>query len=182
MKRRRKRNRLRSRIAALALVALLCVLVALLVPVLQHPVRLVRLLISRPPSVVQIPVMGVTKREIPNSWGSPRSGGRPHQGVDIFAKRGTPVLSATEGIVMRVGTNGLGGNVINVMGPGRQVHYYAHLDQYGAFRPFDFVYPGNILGYVGNTGNARDTPPHLHYGVYDPLRGAVNPWPLLKDR
>ena len=45
--------------------------------------------------------------------------------------------------------------------------------------PGDVVYPGNILGYVGNTGNAQGTPPHLHYGVYDPVRGAVNPWPLL---
>ena len=123
--------------------------------------------------------MGVTKREIPNSWGFPRSGGRSHQGVDIFAQRGTPVLSATEGIVIRRGNNELGGQVINVLGPGRQVHYYAHLDRYGGFKPGDYVYPGNLLGYVGNTGNARNTPPHLHYGIYDPVRGAINPWPVL---
>ena len=149
-------------------------------PVLRHPVFFVRLLTSAPPSSVQIPVMNVAKKEIPNSWGFPRSGGRGHQGVDIFATRGTPVLSATEGIVIRVGTNTLGGQVINVLGPGRQVHYYAHLDRYGGFEEGDVVYPGNIIGYVGNTGNARDTPPHLHYGIYDPAGRALNPWPLLK--
>ena len=105
-----------------------------------------------------------------------------HKGVDIFADRGTPVLSATEGIVTRVGTNGLGGQVINVLGPGRQTHYYAHLDRYGGFKTGDVVYAGNIIGYVGNTGNARDTPPHLHYGVYDSVRGAINPWPMLSPR
>lgn len=126
--------------------------------------------------------MNVAKKQIANSWGYPRRGGRSHQGVDIFAARGTPVLSATEGIVIRVGTNELGGQVVNVLGPGRQVHYYAHLDSFGSFKPGHFVFPGNILGYVGNTGNARDTPPHLHYGVYDPVTGAINPWPLFMER
>ena len=155
---------------------------ALLFPVLRHPVFLARLLTSPAPSVVRIPVMGVTKTQITNSWGFPRSGGRSHQGIDIFAPRGTPVLSATDGILMRVGTNPLGGQVINVLGPGRQVHYYAHLDRFGGFAAGDVIYAGNILGYVGNTGNAKDTPPHLHYGVYDPVFGAVNPWPLLDPR
>lgn len=173
---------MRSYVGAIVLVALLGVLAAILIPVLRHPVFFVQLLTSKAPDSVRIPVMGVMKREIPNSWGNPRSGGRSHQGVDIFAKRGTPVLSSTEGIVMRVGTNTLGGQVINVLGPGRQVHYYAHLDRYGAFREGEIVYAGDILGYVGNTGNARDTPPHLHYGVYDPARGAINPWPLLRSR
>ena len=58
------------------------------------------------------------------------------------------MLSSTEGIVIRVGTNELGGQVINVLGPGRQVHYYAHLDRYGGFKAGDIVYAGNILGYV----------------------------------
>jgi len=140
---------------------------------------LARLLTSPAPLEVMIPVAGVSKREIPNSWGAPRSGGRSHRGVDIFAPRGTAVFSATEGIVIRVGTNELGGQVVNVLGPGREVHYYAHLDRYGAFKEGDVVLPGEILGYVGNTGNARSTPPHLHYGIYDSERGAVNPWPRL---
>ena len=151
-------------------------------PVLRHPVFFARLLTSPAPPVVQIPVMNIAKEQITNSWGFPRGGGRSHQGVDIFAPSGTPVLSATEGIVFRVGTNELGGQVINILGPGRQVHYYAHLDRYGAFEAGDVVYPGNIIGYVGNTGNAQGTPPHLHYGLYDPVRGAINPWPLLNSR
>ena len=176
---RRRTRRLRSCLTLLTLAVLLCILIAVMFPVLRHPVLLARLFTSPAPAAVRIPVMGVTKREIPNSWGFPRSGGRSHQGVDIFAQRGTPVLSATEGIVIRTGNNELGGQVINVLGPGRQVHYYAHLDRYGGFKPGDYVYPGNILGYVGNTGNARNTPPHLHYGIYDPVRGAINPWPVL---
>ena len=179
---RRRRRKFRSCLTSLALGALLCVVMVTMFPVLRHPILLARLLGSSAPSVVRMPVMGVTKRQIANSWGFPRSGGRSHQGVDIFAARGTPVLSATEGIVTRVGTNELGGQVVNVLGPGRQVHYYAHLDRYGSFEAGDYVYPGNILGYVGNTGNAKDTPPHLHYGVYDPVRGAVNPWPLLDNQ
>ena len=173
------RSRLSSCITSLALTALLCATIALLFPILRHPILLARLFVSPAPSAVRVPVMGMTRRQIRNSWGAPRSGGRLHKGVDIFAERGTPVLSATEGIVLRAGTNTLGGQVINVIGPGRQVHYYAHLDRYGAFKPGNVVYPGSILGYVGSTGNARGTPPHLHYGVYDPVRGAINPWPLL---
>jgi murein DD-endopeptidase MepM/ murein hydrolase activator NlpD len=178
----RKFRRFRSCLGSIVLFALVCVLIVMLFPVLRHPIVLLSLLTSPPPSTLEIPVMGVQKSQIPDSWGAPRSEGRSHKGVDIFATRGTPVLSATGGIVLRVGTNRLGGQVVNVLGPGRQVHYYAHLDRYGAFKPGDVVYRGNILGYVGNTGNARATPPHLHYGVYDPGRGAVNPWPLLNPR
>jgi murein DD-endopeptidase MepM/ murein hydrolase activator NlpD len=62
-----------------------------------------------------------------------------------------------------------------------QVHYYAHFERIGAFTAGDVVVPGDILGYVGTTGNARGTPPHLHYGIYTPSDGAMNPWPLLSD-
>lgn len=179
---RRRARRFRGCMTSLGIIAIICVVIFIFFPVLRHPVLFARLMTSRAPATVMIPVMNVRKREIPNSWGSPRSGGRTHKGVDIFAPRGTPVLSATEGIVVRVGTNSLGGQVVNVLGPGRQVHYYAHLDRYGAFKEGDAVRAGEILGYVGNTGNARDTPWHLHYGVYDPVRGAINPWPLLSSQ
>lgn len=176
---RGRARRTRGCLTALAIVALSLALTWAFFPVLRHPRFFARMLMSPAPSTVQVPVMNVAKKRIVNSWGSPRSGGRSHQGVDIFAPLGTPVLSATEGIVIRVGVNQLGGRVVNILGPGRQVHYYAHLDRYGGFEEGDIVYPGNIIGYVGNTGNAQNTPPHLHYGVYDPVRGAVNPWPLL---
>jgi murein DD-endopeptidase MepM/ murein hydrolase activator NlpD len=167
--------------ASLLLVALLCVLVILAYPAMRHPLFLARLLTSRPPSTLDVPVDGVRKRDIPDTWGAPRSGGRTHKRVDIFARRGTPVTSSTEGIVMRVGTNRLGGLVINVLGPGRQVHYYAHLDRWGRFEEGDAVMAGDTIGYVGTTGNAVGTPPHLHYGIYGPDGGALNPWPLLSS-
>lgn len=178
----KRSRRIRGCLTSIALIAIFCLAGAAVFPVLRHPVLLARLLTSPSPSIVDIPVEGVRKSQVRDSWGAARSEGRSHQGVDIFAKRGTPVISATEGIVLSVGTNQLGGQIVRVIGPGGQVHYYAHLDRYGTFEPGDAVRPRDTLGYVGNTGNARDTPSHLHYGVYDPQRGAVNPWPLLDSR
>jgi murein DD-endopeptidase MepM/ murein hydrolase activator NlpD len=82
---------------------------------------------------------------------------------------------------LRVGQNRLGGNVVWIFGPGGQRHYYAHLDRFADVRPGDLVMPGDIVGYVGNSGNARGTPPHLHYGVYKSRVGAINPFPLLQQ-
>jgi murein DD-endopeptidase MepM/ murein hydrolase activator NlpD len=130
------------------------------------------------PATLPVPVAGVKPAQLADTWGGARSGGRRHEGIDIFAKRGTPVLSSTEGIVLRVGANNLGGQVVWVLGPGGQRHYYAHLDRYGDVRAGMRVMPGSIVGYVGNTGNAAATPPHLHYGIYT-VGGAVNPYPLL---
>lgn len=134
---------------------------------------------ERPPLQVLVPVDGTSAR-LSNSWHAPRAGGRRHEGVDIFAPKGTPVRSATRGVVVRVGTNRLGGQVVNVLGPGLERHYYAHLDRFGSFREGDLVRPGDVLGYVGSTGNARGTPPHLHYGIYQ--GGAKNPYPRLAAR
>lgn len=125
------------------------------------------------------PVEGVQARALRDTWGSARSAGRSHEGIDIFAKRGTPVLSTTEGIVTQVGTNRLGGLVVWVMGPGGQRHYYAHLDGYADVEAGMRIQPGRVLGYVGNSGNAKGTPPHLHYGVYE-ASGAINPYKLLR--
>ncbi|EHK62939.1 membrane protein related to metalloendopeptidase [Achromobacter arsenitoxydans SY8] len=130
------------------------------------------------PAYLPVPVHGVAVRRLADTWGAARSGGRKHEGIDIFAARGTPVLSATEGVVTRIGGNSLGGQVVWVMGPGRQMHYYAHLDGYADIRRGQLVAPGDVLGFVGNTGNAGGTPPHLHYGIYA-AGGALNPYPLL---
>ena len=92
--------------------------------------------------------------------------------------RGTPVRSTTKGVVTRIGENNLGGNVVGVTGPGGVWHYYAHLDSFADIRENDWIEAGTVVGYVGNTGNARNTPPHLHYGVYI-REGAVNPYPLI---
>jgi murein DD-endopeptidase MepM/ murein hydrolase activator NlpD len=92
------------------------------------------------------------------------------------------VLSATEGYVMNVGENRLGGLTVSVVGDGGRVYYYAHLDAYAAnLATGDYVTDQTLLGYVGNTGNAQGTPPHLHFGVYQGT-GAINPLPLLANR
>lgn len=113
-----------------------------------------------------------------DSWGNPRAGGRRHEGIDILAPKDTPVLSTTTGLVTRVGTNTLGGQVVWILGPGLERHYYAHLNRYGSFRVGDRVQPGDVIGYAGDTGNARGGPVHLHYGIYR-NGSARNPYPRL---
>ena len=156
-------------------------LVAALVP--DAPLEQTRwmwhLLAASPPAHVAIPVDGVRASGLRDSWGGPRSSGRRHEGIDIFAARGTPVVAATEGIVWRIGTDPLGGNVVWVLGPAGQMHYYAHLDRQAGRRPGDRVGVGDTLGTVGTTGNARGGPPHLHYGIYAGGAGAIDPFPLL---
>ncbi|HYE36597.1 M23 family metallopeptidase [Methylocaldum sp.] len=142
-------------------------------------VFVVRLLFEKPPVTLPVPVAGVRPRDLQDTWGALRGGGRTHKGIDIFAPKGTPVYSTTRGIVVRTGQNRLGGNVVWALGPGRHVHYYAHFERIASIRAGDIVQPGDLLGYVGNTGNARTTPCHLHYGIYLPWGGAINPYPLL---
>lgn len=154
-------------------------LVAHLYPPARHAIEMVRLWQDTMPAVLPVPVEGVARRGLADTWGAARSGGRKHEGIDIFAPRNTPVLSATRGVLLRVGTNELGGSVITVFGPGGYMHYYAHLEAYGRYEEGDLVNPGDTIGYVGTSGNARGTPPHLHYGIYKPSGGAINPYPYL---
>jgi murein DD-endopeptidase MepM/ murein hydrolase activator NlpD len=145
----------------------------------QHPIFAVQLFLEDPPATLPVPVDRIKSHDLRDTWGAPRSGGRRHQGIDIFAPRGTPVRSATRGLVWRVGQNRLGGNVVWVLGPGGELHYYAHLDRVAGIAAGDIVERGGLLGYVGNTGNARNTPYHLHYGIYTLSHGAINPFPRL---
>ncbi|PWF42105.1 M23 family peptidase [Massilia glaciei] len=133
------------------------------------------------PTSLAMPVADIKRGAIRDTWHAPRAPGRRHEGIDIFAKRGTPVLASTEGIVLSRGDNSLGGNVVWVLGPSGQRHYYAHLDQPAVVVRGERVQVGTLLGYVGNTGNAKTTPPHLHYGVYT-SGGAINPYPLLAKK
>jgi murein DD-endopeptidase MepM/ murein hydrolase activator NlpD len=159
---------------------LLYAAMAFALPWLDSWLYLTRLMARPVPARLAIPVAHVQPRALRDTWHADRDGGRRrHEGIDIFARRGTPVHSTTEGIVTRVGQNRLGGNVVWVMGPGGQRHYYAHLDSFAHIRAGERVQPGALLGFVGNTGNAKGTPPHLHYGIY--ARGSArNPYPLLK--
>lgn len=141
-----------------------------------------RLYTKSPDEMLAMPVQDVTKKQVVNTWHAPRGNDRRHEGQDIFAPRGTPVLSATDGYIIRIGENSLGGQTVSVMGAGGRVYYYAHLDSYAPrIEEGDYVTTKTVLGYVGTTGNAAGTPPHLHFGVYS-SGGAINPLPLLSDR
>lgn len=135
------------------------------------------------PQQLPIPVAGIKRQNLTDTWGVSRSQGRSHEGIDIMAPRGTKVLSSTEGLVADLRNNNLGGKVIWIMGPNGSWHYYAHLDGHKrGLKVGDYVKKGQLIGYVGNTGNARHTAPHLHYGIYLNAkgRGAVNPYPYLR--
>lgn len=127
------------------------------------------------------PVEGRTIRSVQSFFGAEREGGRrSHHGVDIFARRGTPVLASTAGRVRGVEQTNLGGNVVWVRDERMNRNlYYAHLDTQSVSNG-DWVEVGDTLGFVGNTGNARTTPPHLHYGVYYRGEGPVDPMPFLR--
>lgn len=126
---------------------------------------------------LRFPVANGRPRDLQSIFGDPRDAGRrQHEGVDIFASRGTPVVSATDGVVMRVGETGLGGRVVWVWDANRGLRfYYAHLDEQHVTTG-QRVRAGDVLGTVGNTGNARTTPPHLHFGIYERGTGAIDPY------
>ena len=133
----------------------------------------------RGPGLGLFPVKGRTDQAIGSFWGNARDGGtRRHEGVDIFAPRGTPAVAAADGYITRTGENKLGGHVVWLADNQGQHLYYAHLDKQ-LVQPGQRVRAGDTLGLVGNTGNARTTAPHLHFGIYRGGRGAVDPWPFL---
>lgn len=130
--------------------------------------------------VYTFPVVSQGNNAVRSSWGADRDGGRrSHEGIDIFASRGTPVIAATEGRVSYTGNKGLGGKQVWLQDRERGISlYYAHLDSIIASAGMK-VAPGDTLGLVGNTGNARTTPPHLHFGIYEGYQGAVDPMPYV---
>ncbi len=161
-------------------VAAIYVTLALIPPApFDKPLFLLALLSAPAPASVAMPVAGVRVKDLRDSWGNARGGGRRHEGIDIFAPPGTRVIASTAGFIARTGNDPLGGVVVWVLGPGGQRHYYAHLDRRSSLRPGDRVNVGDTLGYVGTTGNARGGPPHLHYGIYSGNAGVIDPYPLL---
>lgn len=147
---------------------------------IRYNTRYTALLQQEMPRTLPIPVDGVTAGRLQNTWGYARDGGRHHQGIDIFAPRNTPVRSATAGIIEFKGMKGLGGQVVTITGPGGYRLYYAHLEDFGPQAVGDWVEAGEIIGTVGNSGNAAVSSTHLHYGIYSPSGAAVNPYPFLK--
>jgi LysM repeat protein len=110
-----------------------------------------------------------------NDWGFPRSGGRFHEGNDLFAPRGTPALATVSGtVVQTVGV--IGGNQVKLFGDDGVAYYYTHLDRFGAKGR---VGAGSVIGYVGTTGNAAGGSPHVHFEVHPGGGAAANPYPRL---
>jgi murein DD-endopeptidase MepM/ murein hydrolase activator NlpD len=129
---------------------------------------------------LRMPVVGVRPMELDDSWHAPRDGGvRVHKGIDIFARRGTEVIAVTDGIISYIGDQPKGGHCIWLTTEGGASFYYAHLDRWapGIYEGME-VQSGDLLGFVGNTGNAVSTPPHLHFGI-DQNDEMVNPYPIL---
>jgi peptidoglycan LD-endopeptidase LytH len=121
------------------------------------------------------PVKNGSNKDIQSFWGVDRDKGlRKHEGIDIFNKKGTPILAVEDGTVARVETNTLGGKVVwQRLGLFGQSIYYAHLDSQ-VVSAGQTVKKGDILGFMGNTGNAKTTPSHLHFGIYTGS-GAIDP-------
>ena len=130
-------------------------------------------------AALAFPVDGKDTRAILSFFGQDRDGGsRSHHGVDIFAARGTPVLATSSGTIRRANITGRGGKVVWLTDEKREWRiYYAHLDSQAVERG-DRVEIGDTLGFVGNTGNAITTAPHLHFGVY--ARRATDPIPFIR--
>ena len=118
------------------------------------------------PQNLKMPVVGADNNSYNHEtfwyegWGS----SIVHKGIDVFAKKGTSVHSATKGIVLITTEYGKGGKFVLILGPKWRLHYYAHLDEIKTKR-FAFVTQDTEIGTVGNTGNAINTPAHLHYGI-----------------
>ncbi len=122
------------------------------------------------------PVAGYDHHRIGSGFGEPRDGGRrEHQGVDIFVPRHTPIIAPVDGYIRRAGEQSLGGRTIWLSDSKRSLNmYFAHLQEHKV-EANTSVKKGDIIGTVGNTGNARTTPPHLHFGIYMSRSGPVDP-------
>ncbi len=129
----------------------------------------------------QFPVSGAGNKNVQSLWAASRDGGkRSHEGIDIFAPRGTPLVAVTDGRISSTGNRGLGGKQVWLRdGLFGKTMYYAHLDSINV-KEGQRVKLGDTLGFVGNTGNAKTTAPHLHFGIYKGSTGPVNPYPYVK--
>jgi peptidoglycan LD-endopeptidase LytH len=137
-----------------------------------------------------IPVEGGRPSDLHDTFYAARSGGRVHRAIDIMVPRGTRVLAATNGEIVRIGRNRLGGKIIYQLSEDKKyVFYYAHLDHFSdGLRVGDYVRQGDVIAYVGNTGNAGPGNYHLHFSIL--IAGAnpkkvwkgdsINPYPLLR--
>ena len=138
---------------------------------------------------LDFPVRGVDPASIADTFTAPRGASRLHNAVDIMAARGTPVVAVAPGTIHQLGSGGAGGIAIyQIDEGGRYAYYYAHLDRLAAgVAEGKVVAKGDVLGYVGTTGNAPAGAPHLHFAIYEvgdgPSRWGgrpINPFPLWR--
>ena len=134
-----------------------------------------------------IPVMGVTRKNLRDTYDE-RRGGHPHEALDILAPRGTPVVAAGDGRIVKLYRSGAGGLTVYQFDPSEKfVYYYAHLDHYAQnLAEGTMLKRGDPIGAVGTTGNAREDSPHLHFAIFrlGPEKrwwkgSPVNPFPLF---
>ena len=137
-----------------------------------------------------IPVQGITKSQLIDTYTQSRSEERLHNAIDIMAPEGTPVLAASGGVIEKLHESAAGGTTIYVFNPERTYSfYYAHLSAYApGLHEGQQVRQGDVIGYVGHTGNASPDGPHLHFQVSALTEGAswgggesVNPYPILMN-
>jgi len=135
---------------------------------------------STPVASIAIPILfGVEIRDMFPNFGDPRSGGRTHEGEDIMAAKGTPIVSPTQAVVIRTGTGTTEGNYVYTANPGGETFAYMHLDRVGeGIAVGSILETGALIGYVGNTGNASGGAAHLHFEIRHD-RSATDPFPRL---
>ena len=140
------------------------------------------------PTGLLLPVQGVRPEQLVDTYADARGEGRVHDAIDIMAARGTPVLAASDGSVAKLFASKAGGLTIYEFDPtSTWVYYYAHLDRYAAnLAEGQALHRGDVIGYVGSSGNASPDAPHLHFAVsrLGPEKHwwqatPVNPYPLL---
>jgi len=122
------------------------------------------------PQNMIIPVKGATTKDWNKNsfWAYPWGSSITHKGIDIFKPTGTPIIASTYGIVVYTSQSGKGGNAVMMLGPKWRFHYYAHLAEFKT-HTFQLVDRGTTIGTVGDTGNAKGKPPHLHYAITSPF-------------
>jgi len=131
-----------------------------------------------PVEKIALPIMyGVSVENLQDTFGDSRSGGRTHEGIDIFAARGTIIATPTEAVVTKTADKGLGGVQVWTANPGGESYYYAHMNAiWPDLKVGDELEKGDPIGFVGDTGNALGTSPHLHLGIYSKDREVINPY------
>ena len=138
-----------------------------------------RLSVTSISKTLAFPVAG-SKSKIKDLWGASRGGGiRKHKGIDIHARKGTPVVAICDGIIVERDNTLIGGKTLWLKSATHGWKaYYAHLDKH-LVKEGQRVRKGQVIGTIGNTGNAKTTPAHLHFGI-EGNKGWVNPLPFVK--